>query len=133
MLDLQSLFLLRVLLLAGKGDLNLILLLHLLIGLVLSLGVLLLELFDVFIFLLLEFFKFLAGLVNDFFHFRINHHLLHLKFHFRLEAKATEFALSLADSDLVVLDGRGGFGCGTCLISSIGGLIQELHNLRLVR
>ena len=129
---LQLGLLLCVLLLHSQCDLYLVLLFDLRVGLVLSLGVFFLELFDFVILLLLKLLEFLAGGIDDFFDAWVDHQLLHFEAHFRLEAEAAEFGLGLADGALVVLHGGRGLSPRTCH-ASIAHFVQELHDLRLVR
>ena len=130
LLLLKLLLLLRVLFFCGAGELQFKLLLNFLIGLIFSFSMILLELGDFIFFLLLEFFELLPGLVNDLLHHWVDHHLLHLEAHLRLEAQ-TELALGLADGHLVVFDGGG------CLARARASLhlarfVQKLHDLRLI-
>lgn len=138
LLDLLELFLLLlvelllflgVFILGCARDLEFEFLLDLLISLVLGLGVFLLELGDFVLLLLLELLQLLLRLVNDLFHFRINHHLLHFQAHLRLETEATKFTLGLPNGHLVVLDGWLGFGCGVRASCSLTGFVQELDDL----
>jgi len=85
---------------------------------------------------MLEFLKLLLGLVDDFLYFRVNHHLLHLEAHLGLEAEAAEFALGLANGELVVFD----LGCGLvslghrcCTARLVARLVQKLHDFTLAR
>lgn len=93
----QLSLLLRVLLLDSQGELHLELLLHLRYGFILRLSVLLQKLFNLVVFLLLELFEFLFGLVHDLFHLGVDHQLLHLESHLRLEAQTPEFTLGQSD------------------------------------
>ena len=91
------------------------------------------ELFNFLVLLLLELLKLALRLINDFFDFWIDHHLLHLKAHFRLEAKTAKIALCLANCQLVVLHLwlRLAARCGAARRAAR--LIQEPHNLALAR
>lgn len=89
---------------------------------------LLLELRDLVLFLLLELLELALRLVDDLLNFRVNHHLLHLEPHLRLEAEPAELALGLADCDLVVFDSRGRLSHAWTR-ARLASLIQELHYL----
>ena len=78
LLLLKLCFFVGILLLGGKSDLDLELLLHFLIRFVLGFGVFFLKLFNFVILILLEFFKFDTRLIHDFLHFWVDHELLHL-------------------------------------------------------
>ena len=133
MLRFEARLLLGVLLLCCKGELDLESLLDLGHCIVLRLSMLFQKLFDLLVFLLLELLKFTLGLFDDFLDFGVDHHLLHLKAHLRLEAKAAELALRLANRQLVVLHlwYRLAARCGAARLAAR--LIQEPHNLALAR
>lgn len=67
------------------------------------------EIFNFIIFLLLQLFKLLLGLLNNLFDFWVDHHLLHFETHLGLEAESAKFALGLANRHFVVLHCRGRF------------------------
>ena len=86
LLLLKLMFLIHVFFFSGTGYLQFELLLYFLVGLVFSFSMIFLELSDFVLFLLMELLESFPGLFYYLFHPRIDHHLLHLETHLRLEA-----------------------------------------------
>ena len=69
-------------------------------------------------------------LLDDLLHLRIDHHLLHLQPHLRLEAQPAKVTLRLADRQLVILN-LGLLLSARAARLTLAGLIQKLHYLAL--